>query len=129
MGICFVTIFYFFTKTSSQPYDRICGCHVGICFDPMKFDRMLSFLVKACDAMVKINYLSNKYWIQKYFPQQPSSSPNPFPKWTFFHLFICGNHQGKKVTLGMHSLSNLSSLSQSSCPRKKKKRSNKFLKK
>jgi hypothetical protein len=33
------------------------------------------------------------------------------------------------VTLGMHSLSNLSSLSQSSCPRKKKKRSNKFLKK
>jgi hypothetical protein len=39
----------------------------------------------------------------------------------FFISFICGNHQGKKVTLGMHSLCNLSSLSQSSRPRKKKK--------
>ncbi len=45
-----------------------CEHDVGICFDHMKFDRMLSFLVKACDAMVKINYLSNKFWIQKYFP-------------------------------------------------------------
>jgi hypothetical protein len=42
---------------------------------------------------------------------------------------ICGNHQGKKVALGMHSLCNFSSLSQSTCPRQKKKRSNKFLKK
>jgi hypothetical protein len=57
-----------------------CGHHVGICFDPMKFDRMLSFLVKASDAMVKINYLSNKFQIQKYFFQQQSSSPNVFPK-------------------------------------------------
>jgi hypothetical protein len=68
MGICFVTMFFFIMKTSSQPMIESCRRHVGICFDPMKFDRMLRFLVKACDAMVKINYLSNNFEFKNIFP-------------------------------------------------------------
>jgi len=76
------------------------GRHVGICFDPMIFDSMLSFLVKACDAMVKVNYLSNKFWIQKYFPRQPSFPQMLSPNKLFFISWSLEIIKGRRWLLG-----------------------------
>jgi hypothetical protein len=54
----------------------------------MKFDSMLTFLVKACDAMVKINYLA--IMNSKIFSPTTIFFPKCFPQMNFFPSLYLG---------------------------------------